>query len=308
MQKSTRLNQELIFLSDKKQFNLRDLMDEFQISKRTALRDLAALEELGMAFYSNPGRSGGYQLMQTKLLTPIYFSQEEITAIFFALKAMTILSETPFSKSFSQIRDKLLKNLSANTKEQVEKTQEVVVFYNVPTVSHSENLDKLLQAALLDQVVEVEYHDKKVQLQLYQLFYRDGYWFCSGLDLLQHSWWNYRTDEINNFKVQNLLKAPYTRVELKKFAETGDKIARGNRFSVDLTPKGKAHFLRNPYPNMQLLETDKQLQLIGTYNQAVFDFLVDYLITFSVEISNIKPDALRQAYLKRIMAMLNKNI
>lgn len=59
---------------------------------------------------------------------------------------------------------------------------------------------------------------------------------------------------------------------------------------------------------MQLLEMDKQLQLIGTYSQAVFDFLVDYLITFSVEISNIKPDALRQAYLKRIMAMLNKNI
>ena len=59
---------------------------------------------------------------------------------------------------------------------------------------------------------------------------------------------------------------------------------------------------------MQLLETDKQLQLIGTYNQAVFDFLVDYLITFSEEISNIKPDALRQAYLKRIMDMLNKNI
>lgn len=307
MQKSARLNQELIFLSDKKSFNLQDLMNEFQISKRTALRDLEALEELGMAFYSTPGRSGGYQLMQTKLLTPIYFSQEEITAIFFALKAMTIMSETPFTRSFSQIRDKLLKNLSDTSKVQVEKTQEVVVFYNIPAVSYSGNLDQLLQAILKDRVVELDYHDKKVQLQPYQLFYRDGYWFCAGLDLLTSNWWNYRTDEIDDFKLLKSLKAPYSRDELAQFAEAGDKIARGNRFSVDLTEKGKAHFLRNPYPNMQLVENKQQLQLIGTYNKHVFDFLVDYLITFATEIHNIKPDELRQAYLKRVLEMLNHN-
>lgn len=50
MKKSERLNQELIFLSDKKRFNLQDLMDNFQISKRTALRDIASLEELGLAY------------------------------------------------------------------------------------------------------------------------------------------------------------------------------------------------------------------------------------------------------------------
>ena len=34
LQRSERLNQELVFLSDKKRFNLRELMDNFQISKR----------------------------------------------------------------------------------------------------------------------------------------------------------------------------------------------------------------------------------------------------------------------------------
>lgn len=46
MKKSERLNQELIFIHRKKQFNLRDLMTEFRISKRTALRDIIELEEL----------------------------------------------------------------------------------------------------------------------------------------------------------------------------------------------------------------------------------------------------------------------
>ncbi|MCY7526166.1 HTH domain-containing protein, partial [Bacillus safensis] len=44
MKKSERLNQELIFLSDKHSFQLKDLQSEFGISKRTALRDIEELE------------------------------------------------------------------------------------------------------------------------------------------------------------------------------------------------------------------------------------------------------------------------
>lgn len=40
MKKAERLNQELIFLGNKQGFQLKDLMKEFQISKRTALRDV----------------------------------------------------------------------------------------------------------------------------------------------------------------------------------------------------------------------------------------------------------------------------
>lgn len=56
MKKSERLNQELIFLKDKKSFQLRDLIDGFAISKRTALRDIAELEALGVPLYTETGR------------------------------------------------------------------------------------------------------------------------------------------------------------------------------------------------------------------------------------------------------------
>ncbi len=48
MKKSERLNQELIFLSHKKSFNLSDLMNKLNISKRAVLRDI---EALGVSFY-----------------------------------------------------------------------------------------------------------------------------------------------------------------------------------------------------------------------------------------------------------------
>ena len=49
MNKSQRINDMLIFLNKKRQFNLKDIMNRYHISKSTALRDIASLETLGMA-------------------------------------------------------------------------------------------------------------------------------------------------------------------------------------------------------------------------------------------------------------------
>ncbi|GLF86206.1 MULTISPECIES: HTH domain-containing protein [Bacillus] len=86
MKKSERLNQELIFLSDKHSFQLKDLQSEFGISKRTALRDIEELESMGLAFYVENGRHGGYRLVNQSPLVPIYFNIEEVQAIFLLLK------------------------------------------------------------------------------------------------------------------------------------------------------------------------------------------------------------------------------
>ena len=52
MKKSERLNQELFFLRTHPQFNLNQLMKTFGISKSTALRDIEALENLGVPLSS----------------------------------------------------------------------------------------------------------------------------------------------------------------------------------------------------------------------------------------------------------------
>ncbi|WP_236585152.1 helix-turn-helix transcriptional regulator [Companilactobacillus farciminis] len=102
MDKANRLNQELIFLSNKNIFHITDLVEEFHISKRTALRDISDLEQMGLSFYTENGRYGGYHLISKELLIPITFNLEEINAIFFALNALTSLSATPFAKSYKQ--------------------------------------------------------------------------------------------------------------------------------------------------------------------------------------------------------------
>ena len=56
MHKSERLNDMMRYLAGKDHFNLRDLMEKYGISRSSALRDVRALEELGMPIFSRPGR------------------------------------------------------------------------------------------------------------------------------------------------------------------------------------------------------------------------------------------------------------
>lgn len=88
MKKSERLNQELIYLSDKKIFHLKEIEDQFSISERTALRDITDLERLGLSFYTEAGRNGGYHITNNKLLMPIRFNTQEINAIFLHCKQL----------------------------------------------------------------------------------------------------------------------------------------------------------------------------------------------------------------------------
>lgn len=99
-------------MQDRRQFQLKDLMTEFNISKRTALRDVEALEYLGVALYAEAGRAGGYKLLPQNLLTRIYFSTDEITAILFALKYLKQLSVTPFDHFYANMMSKLTDSLS----------------------------------------------------------------------------------------------------------------------------------------------------------------------------------------------------
>ncbi|QBP90154.1 HTH domain-containing protein (plasmid) [Bacillus mycoides] len=81
-EKDERLIQEMIYINSKKNFNLNDLIGEFDISRSTALRDISSLEELGVPLYSEKGSHGGYHMLENQLLPPIYFSNMDFCAMF----------------------------------------------------------------------------------------------------------------------------------------------------------------------------------------------------------------------------------
>ncbi|USD82148.1 WYL domain-containing protein [Bacillus safensis] len=309
MKKSERLNQELIFLSDKHSFQLKDLQSEFGISKRTALRDIEELESMGLAFYVEPGRHGGYRLVNQSPLVPIYFNIEEVQAIFFALKALDLVSATPFKKSYSQIRQKLFATMSDEKKQMITETLDVIHYYNVAPVSEQNHLELILQAMMKDQIVKMthtQYENKWIRLQFLELFYRNGIWFTKAYDVQNKKWGIYRCDFMKDFIIEEEGRATYTKEELKAMQLEYEKTYHDISFKCRLTEQGKEKFLKHHYPNMRLEIIDQIPYIVGGYNQEELSYMTHYLMSFGKHVKIEYPDELKESYLNQLREVIDK--
>ncbi|MBR0604664.1 WYL domain-containing protein [Bacillus safensis] len=309
MKKSERLNQELIFLSDKHSFQLKNLQSEFGISKRTALRDIEELESMGLAFYVENGRHGGYRLVNQSPLVPIYFNIEEVQAIFFALKALDLVSATPFKKSYSQIRQKLFATMSDEKKQMITETLDVIHYYNVAPVSEQNHLELILQVMMKDQIVKMtytQYENKWIRLQFLELFYRNGIWFTKAYDVQNKKWGIYRCDFMKDLIIEEEGRATYTKEELKAMQLEYEKTYHDISFKCRLTEQGKEKFLKHHYPNMRLEIIDQIPYIVGGYNQEELSYMTNYLMSFGKHVKIEYPDELKESYLNQLREVIDK--
>ncbi|MCZ2736875.1 helix-turn-helix transcriptional regulator [Bacillus safensis] len=309
MKKSERLNQELIFLSDKHSFQLKDLQSEFGISKRTALRDIEELESMGLAFYVESGRHGGYRLVNQSPLVPIYFNIEEVQAIFFALKALDLVSATPFKKSYSQIRQKLFATMSDERKQMITETLDVIHYYNVAPVSEQNHLELILQAMMEDQIVKMtytQYENKWMRLQFLELFYRNGIWFSQAYDVQNKKWGIYRCDFMKDMMIEEEIRDTFTKEELKELQLEYEKTYHDISFKCRLTEQGKEKFLKHHYPNMRLEIIDHIPYIVGGYNQEELSYMTHYLMSFGKHVKIEYPDELKESYLIQLREVIDQ--
>ncbi|MEG0731208.1 MAG: WYL domain-containing protein [Vagococcus sp.] len=308
MKKAERLNQELIFLKDKKTFQLKDLMDEFQISKRTALRDVQELESMGLALYTEYGRSGKYQLLKQHLLTPIYFNETEIQAIFFALKALTLVSSTPFDHSYKRIKEKMFETLPELQKQKIENILSVVSYHNVSPINEVKSLAYLLEAILDRKILKITYtqfEEEVIYIQLFDLFYRQGIWFCNGYNVAKKKWGVFRCDYMEKIALSDKVFKTYAEDEMSIFLNDYETKFHDISFKCRLTPYGKELFLKRNYPNMSLKIEDGISYIVGAYNDEHLPFLVQYLVSLGKHVTIEYPEKLKQCYLEELKTIIS---
>lgn len=72
----------------------RQLAARFEVTARTIVRDIAALQQAGLPIITLPGRNGGYALERARTLGPVSLTATEATAL---LVALPQLAGTPFA-------------------------------------------------------------------------------------------------------------------------------------------------------------------------------------------------------------------
>lgn len=314
MKKSERLNQELIFLKDRKAFQLRDLMEKFSISKRTALRDIAELEALGAPLYTEPGRLGGYRLLPHALSIPVYFRDEEIAAILFALQALQDLSTTPFDKSYRQIYDKLWAALSSGQQEDLRHQLSHVTYHSIPSVTVNPFLKEIFAVAGKPVLLQLHYRQKqeeKLCLYVQDLFFQTRVWYFNGYDLGAQKWRVFRCDCIRACRRLSREEAPALPFRSEAEARSSLEQSRSRQetlaFACRLTAAGREHFLKTDFYHMHLQpEPEGTFLLTGTVDPVNLPYLLDYFITFGQGLEVLAPASLVTAYRQILRKMLER--
>ncbi|WNS45234.1 HTH domain-containing protein [Paenibacillus sp. MMS20-IR301] len=274
MKKVERINIIMRYINNRARFTISELMQEFNISRSTAIRDIREIEALGMPLVAEVGRDGGYSVMRNSVLPVVRFTDNEVKALFIAFMA-TRNNQLPYLKSRQSLTEKLLGLISENQQEDLFLLNQLLLFegtnpgnpdlLDLSDLPHP-MLEKLIQTLLQDRylllTVEVQNEVKSDSVYLLQLYREKSQWLIEGFDLLAEQKQIYPVDQLTDVSPLPMRKWP----SRKKILETLSKQDAGANLVLELGPKAIAQFKKyhpfkmrlsytNPYQTTAVLKS-----------------------------------------------------
>ncbi|WP_019638898.1 helix-turn-helix transcriptional regulator [Paenibacillus fonticola] len=306
MKKSERLNDMIRYLNGREFFNLHDLMDKYDISKSTALRDIHSLEQLGMPIFSEHGRYGRYGILKNRLLSPIIFTMDEVYALYFAMLTLEAYQSTPFHLSVNKLNEKFENCLSEKQLEQIHNMKKVLHFEMVQHAHTSRFLDHILKSILQESSCTIQYRKNKQQksyhVQFSKISARFGQWYATGIELGTQQYRVFRCDRIASVE-EGEAEAPFSIDELLRRSLEIYQSEHSIGFEVEILEQAKDLFYKEHYPSMTLDSGNKTV-IRGFYNPGEEEFMADYLMRYGSSVVSVKPESLKRVAQDRAERLL----
>ncbi|PEJ57487.1 transcriptional regulator [Bacillus sp. AFS002410] len=198
--KSKRLIELMMLVNRKRKFTVKELAYEFNVSPRTILRDLQELSELGVPLYSEVGPHGGYQVLNERVLPPITFTEEEAVSLFFASHALRHFSTLPFEAESKSALKKFYAYLPSDVKNRIDEMKNRFDFIIPTKQAKSEFLSILLETAISQSVISIEYDSykgrSKREIQPIGIYANNGLWYCPAYCFNSDDYRLFRCDKI----------------------------------------------------------------------------------------------------------------
>jgi predicted DNA-binding transcriptional regulator YafY len=186
MSRATRMLELLIRLEAKSRFAVDELAGEFGVSRRTMLRDLQALSEMGVPLASRSGPGGGYSLIRDRRLLPLSLTVDEALGMLISYEGFLRYAQSPFSAQNLSAVTRLRAALPAETVQELDRLRRHVAIISRPPRSGAPFLPDLLQAALDGVHLRIDYDGRSGRstrvIFPFGLFASDGYWYCACHD------------------------------------------------------------------------------------------------------------------------------
>jgi len=153
----SRLTAILIFLQTKRIITSTEIAKKFDISKRTAYRDVKALEEAGVPIFSEEGK--GYSLMEGFSLPPIMFTEEEANALITANELISRNKDASLINNHNNAITKIKSVLRYSNKDKANLLSERVFFMKNLKSERTSNYFSELQLTITHlNIIKIKYH------------------------------------------------------------------------------------------------------------------------------------------------------
>ncbi|MFY3790294.1 helix-turn-helix transcriptional regulator [Ureibacillus sp. MALMAid1270] len=250
MKKVERINIMMRYINNRSHFTISEIMQEFNISRSTAIRDIREIESMGMPLVAEVGKDGGYFVMNNSILADVRFTDNEVKALFIAFMA-TRNQQLPYLKSRQSVAEKLLALLSENQQDHLVLLNQILLFegtnpYNPDLLDLSDQphpmLEKLIQTILLDQYLLITMdegnNEATYQIYLLHLFREKSVWLIEAIDLKDEKKRIFQVDRLIDVQLYPINK----RLSLKQMLEKVKQQEPGVNLVIELGQKAIAQF------------------------------------------------------------------
>lgn len=303
MNKSERLNDMMIYLINKNHFNLADLMEKYNISRSTAIRDIQSLEQIGMPIFSEHGRYGRYGILKNRLLSPIIFTTDEMYAMYFSMLTLKEYQSTSFDLDLQKLKQKFESCISKEHKSNLDRMETVFSFTSLKQVNDCPFLKDILYLAINDSVCDITYkrknNDYKYTVQFLNVSTSFGQWYVTAYNYDSEKKQVFRCDKILSLSTNENIP-PVDNNRLESLKKNNFKEKNATDFEINITEKGVDLFIKENYPSMTFVWCNDTPIIKGYYNKNEEDFISNYFSVFGKEIISIKPPELKELIIKKI--------
>ena len=308
MRKSERINDMMIYLNNKNYFNLKDIIERYNISKSTALRDIQSLEEIGMPIFSETGRNGRYGILKNRLLSPIVFTIEEMYALYFAMITLKAYESTPFHLSVTALKQKFETCISNEQINIIHKMENILSLEVSKHHNSSPLLKDILKRAIEETVCKITYNkrgaERQYSVQFFDISATYGQWYVTAFNFNTNKVQVFRCDKISSL-CEDIYYQPKSIDELTNLSATIFKHEGATDFEVEISPKGVDLFYKEHYPSMQLCIEGQQYIIKGFYNIGEESFISNYFLNYTDNITSVEPQKLKKLLQDKISILEN---
>ena len=202
----SRLTAILILLQSKRIITATDIAEKFQISKRTAYRDIKALEDAGVPIYTEEGV--GYALMEGYNLPPVMFTEQEANALITAGSLISRNKDASLVKEYNNAITKIKSTLRHSKKDKVNLLSERVAFIkNLKSETTSSYLSTLQMTITNLNLLKIKYHSinkDEVTIRLLEplaLYHTQENWILIAWCRTRNNYREFRLDRILDLNV-----------------------------------------------------------------------------------------------------------